>query len=93
MAEKRRRLVTWLLPKLLIFAAGAAVGYYARTNELDRLEGSYEQVVAELEELRQSGQEMIERGRRASESLRSGAEAAVDSTKAAVDEIKGETKN
>ena len=97
MAEKRRRLIGWLLPKLLIFVAGGAVGYYARDyaehGELDRIRSAYEQAVTELEELKQSGQEALERGRRAGESLRSGAEAAVDSTKAAVEEIKGEPKN
>ena len=96
MAEKRRRLIVWLLPKLLIFVAGGAVGYYARDyaeqGELDRVRAAYEQAVAELDELKESGRDVLERGRRAGESLRSGAEAAVDSTKAAVDEIKGEPK-
>lgn len=90
MAERRRRLVMWLLPRLLIFAAGVAVGYYARDNELDRLRETYDQTVSELNELKKSTEEMIERGRRASESFRAGAEAAADSTKAAVESIKGE---
>ena len=93
MAEKRRRLIWWILPRLLIFAAGVAVGYYARDNELDRLQEVYEQTVAELQQLKENTEEMIERGRAAGESLRSGAEAAVDSTKAAVESIKGEGKN
>ena len=93
MAEKRKRLIWWLLPKLIIFAAGIGVGYYARTNELDRLEEVYEQTVAELQELKENTEEMIERGRAAGESLKSGAEAAVDSTKAAVESIKGEGKD
>jgi len=96
MADKRRRLIGWLIPKLLIFAVGAAVGYYARDyaehGELDRVHAAYEQAVAELEQLKESGQDVLDRGRRAGESLRSGAEAAVDSTKAAVEEIKGEPK-
>jgi len=90
MAEKKKRLIWWLLPRLLIFAAGVAVGYYARTNELGRLEEVYEQTVAELQQLKENTEEMIERGRAAGESLKSGAEAAVDSTKAAVESIKGE---
>jgi len=93
MAEKKRRLIWWVLPRLLIFAAGVAVGYYARTNELDRLEEVYEQTVAELQQLKENTEEMIERGRAASESLKSGAEAAVDSTKSAVESIRGEGNN
>ncbi len=93
MAERRRRFAMWLLPRLLIFAAGVAVGYYARDNELERVRGAYEQALAELGELKQSTQEMIERGRRAGERFRAGAEAAADSTKAAMEEIKGESKN
>lgn len=93
MAEKRRGLMRWLLPKLLLFVIGVAVGYYARDNELDRLQATYEQTLEELEELRETSQDLIERGRRASESFRSGAETAVDSTKAAVEEIKGDSGN
>ncbi len=93
MAEKRRGLWRWLLPKLLIFVVGAAVGYFARGNELNELEQAYEQTVTELQELKENSEEIIERGRRAGESLRSGAEAAVDSTKAAVEEIKGGSGN
>ena len=93
MAEKKKRLIWWLLPKLVIFAAGVGVGYYARDNEIDRLQEVYEQTVEELQELKANTEEMIERGRAAGESLRSGAEAAVDSTKAAVESIKGEKKN
>ncbi|MGD8699477.1 MAG: hypothetical protein PVJ43_09315 [Gemmatimonadales bacterium] len=94
--RKRRGLIRWLLPKLLIFVAGAAGGYtvrdYVEHGELDRVRAAYDEAVAELEALKESGQEALERGRRAGESLRSGAEAAVDSTKAAVDEIKGEPR-
>ncbi len=93
MAERRRRFAMWLLLRLLIFAAGVAVGYYARDNELERVRGAYEQALTELDELKQSTQEIIERGRRAGESLRAGAEAVADSTKAAMEEIKGESKN
>ncbi len=93
MAEKKRRLIWWILPRLLIFAAGVAVGYYVRDTEADRLEEIYEQTVAELEQMKESTEDMIERGRAAGESLRSGAEAAVDSTKAAVESIKGEGEN
>ena len=96
MADKRRGLIRWLLPKLIIFLAGAAGGYtvreYVEHGELDRIQAAYDEAVTELDELKESGQEMLERGRRAGESIRSGAEAAVDSTKAAVDEIKGEPK-
>lgn len=97
MAEKRRRLMRWLLPKLLIFVVGAAVGYYGRDyveqGELEQLRVRYDQVVAELKEVKESGADVLERGRRAGESLRSGAEAAVDSAEAAVEQIKGDTKN
>ena len=97
MAEKRRRLIRWLLPKLLIFAAGAAVGYYGRDyadhGELELMRTRYEQAVTELKELKESGAAALERSRRAGESLRSGAEAAVDSAQAAVEKIKGESKN
>ncbi|UCC48804.1 MAG: hypothetical protein JSV41_01135 [Gemmatimonadota bacterium] len=93
MAEKRRRrFLIWLLPRLLIFVAGVAVGYYARDREAGQLRQAYEQTRAELEELKQSGEEMIERGRRAGENLRAGAEAAADSTRAAVEEITGEPR-
>lgn len=97
MAEKRRTLMRWLLPKLFIFVVGAAAGYvgrdYVERDELDQLRARYDQAVAELKELKESGAEVIERGRRAGESLRSGAEAAVDSAEAAVEQIKGDTKN
>jgi glutamate dehydrogenase/leucine dehydrogenase len=89
MAERRRRLVIWLLPRLLIFAAGVAVGYYARDREAGQLRQTYEQTLSELEELRQAGEDAIERGRRAGEDLRAGAQAAADSTRAAVEEITG----
>jgi hypothetical protein len=93
MAERKRRLIWWLLPRLLIFAAGVAVGYYARTRELDHLQEVYEQTVSELQRLKENTEEMIERGRAAGESLKSGAEAAVDSTKSAVESMKGGEKN
>jgi hypothetical protein len=92
MAEKRRKLLLWLLPRLLIFAAGVAVGYYVRDREADRLKQTYEQTLTELNQLKRTGQEVIERGRRAGESLRSGAKAAADSTRAAVEGITGESK-
>jgi hypothetical protein len=87
MAERRNRLVLWLLPRILIFAAGVAVGYYVRDREADRLKQAYEQTVDELEELKRTGQDVIERGRRAGEALRSGTEAAVDSARKAVEEV------
>ncbi|KPK79668.1 MAG: hypothetical protein AMS25_11780 [Gemmatimonas sp. SM23_52] len=92
MAQRRRRFLFWLLPRLLIFAAGVAVGYYARDREAGQLRQAYEQTLAELEEAKQAGEEMIERGRRAGEDLRAGAQAAADSTRAAVEEITGEPK-
>lgn len=92
MAERRRRFLLWLLPRLLIFAAGVAVGYYVRDREASRLKQAYEQTLSELNELRQTGEQAIERGRRAGESLRSGAKAAAESTKAAVERVSGEPK-
>jgi hypothetical protein len=93
MAERRRRrFLIWLLPRLLIFVAGVAVGYYARDREAGQLREAYEQTRAELEEIKQAGEEMVERGRRAGENLRAGAEAAADSTRAAVEEITGEPR-
>lgn len=90
MAERRRRFIRWLLPKLIIFAVGAGLGYYVRDREADDLQEAYRDAVAELERVRQTGQEMIERGRRVGEGVGAGAKAALDSTKAAVEEIKGE---
>jgi hypothetical protein len=93
MADRRRRFWGWLLPRLLIFAVGVAVGYYARDRETRRVSEAYEQAVVELERLKATGQDMIDRGRRAGESLKAGAETVADSTKAAVESIKGESKN
>lgn len=93
MADKRRSLMMWLAPKLLIFALGVAAGYYVRDQRQGELESRYEQAVTELEALKRSGQEAIERGRRASEGLKAGAKAAADSTRAAVEEITGKSKD
>jgi hypothetical protein len=90
MVQRRRRFLFWLLPRLLIFAVGVAVGYYARDREAGQLREAYERTLSELEEVKQASEEMIERGRRAGEELRGGAEAAADSTRAAVEEITGE---
>ncbi len=90
MAERRKRLLLWLLPRILIFAAGVAVGYYVRDREAHRLKQAYEQAVDELEAVRRSGQEVVERGRRAGEALRSGTEAAVDSARKAVGQVNRE---
>lgn len=93
MAEKRRGLWRWLLPRLFIFAVGVGVGYYARDRQAVELREAYEQAVSEMEELRRTGQEAIDRGRRAGEGLVGGAKAAADSTKAAVEQITGQKKN
>ncbi len=89
----RIRFMRWLLPRLIILAAGIAIGYYARDQQGKELKRAYEETVAELAEMREAGQDLIERGRRAGEGLRAGAEAAADSTRAAVEEIVGESKN
>ena len=85
MGERRRNLVRWLLPKLIVFAIGVAVGYYARDRQQTDFQELYEQAVAEMEELKQTGEEMIERGRKAGDAMK----AAADSTKAAVEEVTG----
>lgn len=85
MAERRKRFMRWLLPKLVIFAIGAGVGYYVRDQQGTDFKDLYEQTRAELEDLREQGEEMIERGRRAGEAMKS----AVDTTKAAVEEVSG----
>jgi hypothetical protein len=85
--------VAWLLPRLVIFAAGVAAGYYVRDREIDRLQAAYDATRTELEELKQTGENMLEQGRRTGETLRAGAEAAVDSTKSAVEELKGGKSN
>lgn len=93
MAEKRRRLWRWLLPRLVIFAVGVGVGYYVRDRQTVELREAYEQAIDEMEELKRAGQDAIDRGRRAGEGLRAGAKAAADSTRAAVDQITGQKKN
>ncbi|MGD2152614.1 MAG: hypothetical protein PVG79_05050 [Gemmatimonadales bacterium] len=85
MAERRKRFIRWLLPKLIIFAIGVALGYYARDQQQSDFQDLYEEARAELEELRETGAEVIERGRRAGEAMK----AAADSTKAAVEEVSG----
>ncbi len=89
MAEKRARFWRWLLPRLIIFAVGIGVGYYARDRQAVELREAYEQAIDEMEELKRAGQEAIDRGRRAGEGLKAGAKAAADSTRAAVEEITG----
>lgn len=90
MAERQRRFWMWLLPKLIIFVAGVAVGFYARDQRYDDLREAYEEAATELEQLRTTGQdviersqdviersqEVIERGRRAGEAVK---EAVTDS--------------
>ncbi|UCF18377.1 MAG: hypothetical protein JSU87_10515 [Gemmatimonadota bacterium] len=89
MAERRRRLLSWVLVRLLILTGGFAAGYYVRDRQMDRLEAAYEAARAELEEMKQAGEEVLDRGQRTGEVIRGGAEAAVDSAKAAVEELKG----
>ncbi len=93
MAEKRGRFWRWLLPRLLIFAVGIGVGYYARDRQAVELREAYEQAIDEMEQLKRAGQEAMDRGRRAGEGLKAGAKAAADSTRAAVQEIAGQKKN
>ncbi len=88
MAERGKRLMHWLLIRLVFLAVGFAAGYYVRDREMNRLEAAYEATRAELEEMKQAGAEVLDRGRRTGEALRGGAEAAVDSAKAAVEELK-----
>jgi hypothetical protein len=85
MAERRKRFIRWLLPKLIVFAIGVAVGYYARDRQQTDFKDLYEQTLSELEDLKETGEDMIERGRRAGEAMK----AAADSTEAAVEEITG----
>jgi hypothetical protein len=85
MAERRKRFIRWLLPKLIVFAIGVAVGYYARDRQQTDFKGLYEQTLAELEDLKETGEEMIESGRRAGDAMK----AAADSTRAAVEEVTG----
>jgi hypothetical protein len=85
MAERRRRVFRWLLVRLLIFAAGVAAGYYLRDRQQDDFKSMYEQTVAELEDLKEAGEEVIDRAHEAGENLK----AAAESTRAAVEEIRG----
>lgn len=85
MAERRKRFIRWLLPKLIVFAIGVAVGYYARDRQQTDFKDLYEQTLTELEDLKETGEDMIERGRRAGDAMK----AAADSTKAAVEEVTG----
>lgn len=85
MAERRKRFIRWLLPKLIIFAIGVALGYYARDRQQTNFKDLYEQAEAELEDLRATGEDIIDRGRRAGEAMK----AAADSTRAAVEEVSG----
>lgn len=85
MAERRKRFIRWLLPKLIIFAIGVALGYYVRDRQGTDFKDLYEETLAELEDLREAGSDMIERGRRAGEAMK----AAADTTKAAVEEVTG----
>jgi hypothetical protein len=75
----------WLLPKLIVFAIGVALGYYVRDQQQTDFKDLYEQTRAELEQLRETGEDVIERGRRAGEAMKS----AADSTKSAVEEVTG----
>lgn len=85
MAERRKRFIRWLLPKLIVFAIGVAVGYYARDRQQTDFKDLYEQTLTELEDLKETGEDMIERGRRAGEAMK----AAADSAEAAVEEVTG----
>ncbi len=92
MAEKRKRIVRWLLVRLLIFAVGVGVGYYIRDQRGQELQERYERAMSELEDMRESAEDVIERGRRAGETLREGAEAAAETLEAAED-LTGGKKN
>lgn len=91
MAERRKRFLMWLLPKLIVFAVGIGLGYYVRDRQQDDLRDAYQEAMAELKELRAAGEDVVERGRRAGEGLRAGAKAAADSTREAVREIVGDS--
>jgi hypothetical protein len=92
MAERRRRIVRWLLVRLIIFAAGFAAGFYVRDQRYQDLQERYERAAAELEALQESAEDVIDRGRRAGESLREGAEAAAETMEAA-EELTGRREN
>lgn len=62
MVDRRRRFLMWLLPKLIIFAAGVGLGFYARDSKFNELQDAYDQVIEEVEQLRQAGEEAVERG-------------------------------
>jgi hypothetical protein len=85
MAERRKKFIRWLLPKLIVFAIGVAVGYYVRDRQQTDFKDLYEQTLSELEDLRETGEDMIERGRRAGEAMK----AAADTAEAAVEEVTG----
>ncbi len=87
MAEKRKGLMAWLAPWLLMFAAGAATGYYMRDRQ--QHEKVLEAADKAREEMETAGLEAIERARRAGSDFRAGADAAAESTKAAFRELVG----
>ena len=85
MAERRKRIIRWLLPKIIVFVIGVAVGSYVRDRQQTDFKDLYEQTLDELEDLREAGEDMVERGRRAGEAMK----AAADSAEAAVEEVTG----
>ena len=69
MADRRRRFMMWLLPKLIIFAAGVALGFYARDRRFNELQDAYEQIEREVEQLRRAGEEAVQRGQEIGEAV------------------------
>ena len=81
MAERRRGLLRWLMPWLVVFVMGVGLGYYLRDRQQnDLIEEIQETARREMES---AGLEAIDRARRAGADLSAGAEAAAESTKAA----------
>lgn len=88
MAEKRRRgILAWALPWLIVLGIGFAGGYYVRDRQHDR---DLRAAVAEArEEMRRAGLEAIGRAQRAGGDFSAGARAAAESTRAAFEELMG----
>lgn len=86
MAERRRGRGRMIL-LLLVFAAGAASGYWFRDRQqANRIETA---VRGAREEVRDATLSAIDRARRAGGGLAAGAEAAAESTRAALRELVG----
>ncbi len=82
-----KRFLGRLLRVVLVFAAGAATGYYARDRQQgDELRDAVERARREMLDV---GLGAIERARQAGAGLTAGAEAAAESTRAAFGKLLG----